>query len=190
MTEKKFDPKKLEKLNNPQRLKDIPPSYIINKLNIDSADVITDIGAGTGVFSIGFYEHLNPSLVYACDLSDVMIAWIKENVNVRYPKIIPLKTEENFLPLENEISDLAFMITLHHELDNPVLILKEVNRILKPGGKFFIVDWKKEDMADGPPEKIRVFPEDVAVQAKESGFVNVLVFNDMAKHFLVTGEKL
>ncbi|MCB9480984.1 MAG: class I SAM-dependent methyltransferase [Desulfobacteraceae bacterium] len=190
MTEKKFDSKKLEKLNNPQRLKDIPPDYIIEKLNIKSPDVITDIGAGTGVFSMAFCEHLNPSLVYACDLSDVMIDWIKENVNTRCPKIIPVKNEENFLPLDNEISDLAFMITLHHELDNPLLILKEVNRILKPGGKFFIVDWKKEDMAEGPPEKIRVFPEEAARQAKEAGFINVLVFNDMAKHFLVTGEKL
>jgi hypothetical protein len=33
MDGKKFDPKKLQKLNNPQRLIDIPPDYIREKLN-------------------------------------------------------------------------------------------------------------------------------------------------------------
>jgi len=189
MTEKKFDPKKMAKLNNPQRIKDIPPDYICSKLNIDKADVIADIGAGTGFFSIAFLNQINPLKVYAFDISDVMIEWMKENLSSEFPHIIPLKSEENSLPVKDESADLAFMINLHHELENPGLALDEAYRILKPGGKFFIVDWKKEDIVEGPPEKIRVFPEQAAEQAKDSGFSDILIFNDLEKHFLVGGVK-
>ncbi len=52
MKEKRFNPKKLHKLNNPKRLLDLPPEYIWSKLNMNAANVIIDIGAGTGFFSI------------------------------------------------------------------------------------------------------------------------------------------
>ena len=40
MNEKKFDPKKLEKLNNRNRLKDIPPDYVWDKLYIKETEVL------------------------------------------------------------------------------------------------------------------------------------------------------
>jgi len=40
MYEKKFDPKKLQKMNNPKRLIDIIPEYICNKLDIKKPDVL------------------------------------------------------------------------------------------------------------------------------------------------------
>jgi len=51
MNEKKFDPQKLQKLNNPQRLIDIPPDFVRGKLNIETAAVLVEIGAGTAFFS-------------------------------------------------------------------------------------------------------------------------------------------
>lgn len=130
MNEKKFDPRKLEKLNNPERLKDISPQYIWNKLNIEKPDVLVEIGAGTAFFSIVFLKHAKPSKIYACDVSEVMINWVKENVVPKFPEIIPVKTEEHSIPLNDGISDLVFMINLHHELDNPAITLEEAYRIL------------------------------------------------------------
>jgi ubiquinone/menaquinone biosynthesis C-methylase UbiE len=189
MNEKKFDPKKLAKLNNPQRLIDIPPDYIWDKLNLKSPDIIADIGAGTGLFSIAFLNKSGPSKIYACDLSEVMIEWMKENVIPDYPNIIPVKTEEKHIPLTDEIADLVFMITLHHELEEPAMILKESFRILNPGGTIFIADWKKIEMPEGPPVSIRCIPEQVMEQMERAGFINLEIDNDLEKHFLVTGKK-
>ena len=135
MDGKKFDHRKLQKLNNPQRLVDIPPEYICDKLAIENPDVLVEIGAGTAFFSIAFLQHLKPSAIYACDLSEVMINWIKKNVSPKYPTIIPLKSEEHVLPLGDKIAELVFMINLHHELDNAASTVKESYRILKPGGE-------------------------------------------------------
>ncbi len=189
MDEKKFDPKKLHKLNNPQRLKDIPPDYVWDKLNIENADVVVDIGAGTAFFSIAFLQQAKPSKIYACDVSEIMIDWIKANVVPKYPDIIPVKTEEDSIPLDDEIADLVFMINLHHEIDSSTLILEESYRILKPEGNIFIVDWKKKDMEEGPPTRIRCLPEQVRKQMIDSGFKRVEIVDEMPKHFLVVGKK-
>ena len=189
MNEKKFDPKKLQKLNNPQRLIDIPPDYIRSKLTVSRPDVLVDIGAGTAFFSLAFLALLHPATVYACDQSETMITWIQENVSSAYPKIVPVKNEENTLPLDSGIADLVFMIALHHELENPSRVLDESFRLLKPDGEIFIVDWKKQDMAEGPPKEIRCEPEEVQKQMIQSGFGNVKIFNEMPKHFLVVGNK-
>ncbi|MFH0975813.1 MAG: class I SAM-dependent methyltransferase [Spirochaetota bacterium] len=189
MNEKKFDPQKLQKLNDPRRLTDIPPDYIWEKLHIEKPGVFVEIGAGTAFFSVAFFQKFGPSIVYACDISEVMINWIKENVSSKYPGIIPVKTEEHTVPLDDEIADLVFMINLHHELDNPSLSLGEACRILKPGGKIFIVDWKKEDMPEGPPVRIRCLPENVKEQMVKAGFKDIVVYNELKKHFLIVGVK-
>jgi len=189
MNEKKFDPKKLKKLNDPQRLIDIPPDYILEKLQMEKPGVIVEIGAGSAFFSIAFFQKFEPSILYACDISEVMINWVKENVSLKYPNIIPVKTEEHNVPLDDGIADLVFMINLHHELENPSLSIEEAFRILKPGGKIFIVDWKKKDMSEGPPVKIRYSPEKVKKQMVTAGFKGVDIYVELQKHFLVVGEK-
>lgn len=189
MNDKKFDPKKLQKLNDPQRLVDIPPDYIWEKLKIENPGVIVDLGAGTGFFSIAFLQKSGFSKIYACDVSEVMISWMIENVSPEHPNIIPVKTEEHSTPLDNEIADLVFMINLHHELENPSMTIEESNRILKPGGKIFIVDWKKKEMPEGPPVKIRYLPEKVKEQLENAEFKGVDIYEDLQKHFLVVGTK-
>ncbi len=189
MTEKKFDPKKLQKLNNPERLVDIPPDYIWDKLKLEKPDVLVEIGAGTAFFSVAFLQKSPGAKIYACDVSDIMIDWMMDNIAPNNPDIIPVKTAEYTVPLESGAADLLFMINLHHELDHPSLTVKEANRLLKPDGKIFVVDWKKEEMAEGPPAKIRCLPEQVKEQLLDCGFEHIEIYNDLRKHFLVIGKK-
>lgn len=189
MTEKKFDPQKLQKLNDPKRLNDIPPGYIWDRLDMEKPDVLVEIGAGTAFFDIAFFQYAKPSKIYACDLSEVMLNWIKDNVVPTYPAIIPVKSREYAIPLDDGIADLVFMINLHHELDHPARSVEESHRIVKPGGNIFIVDWKNEDMSEGPPREIRWSPEPVRDQLVDCGFKNVRIFNELTKHFLVVGKK-
>jgi len=189
MTDKKFDPGKLNKLNNPQRLVDIPPDFICAKLRNKKPATLVEIGAGTAFFCIAFRQRLKPSKIYACDVSDVMLDWVKENVSPMYPDIVPVKSRERSVPLEDGIADLVFMINLHHELDDPALTVGEACRLLKPGGEIFIVDWKKKEMPEGPPQAIRHVPEHVQAELVHAGFDGVSIYDQLPKHFLVVGKK-
>lgn len=189
MSDKKFDPKKLAKLNNPQRLVDIPPEYIQSKLNIKMSKIIVEIGAGTAFFSVAFLKQFEPSIIFACDISDIMVNWVQENISPDYPSIIPIKNQEKSVPLDDQSADLVFMIALHHELDSPELILDEAYRLLKPGGKVLIVDWKKEEMPQGPPLTIRCRPETIENQLRKSYFDEIQISNELSKHFVIVARK-
>ena len=189
MTDIKFDPKKLHKLNNPERLKDISPEYIQSKLHLKQSDIIIEIGAGTAFFCKAFHDLLKPSVIYACDVSDIMIQWINENVTQEYPDVIPVKSMESSIPLESNLANLVYMINLHHELEHPDLIINESFRLLKPGGKIFIADWLKKEMNEGPPLGIRHLPENVKNQLENAGFDSVHISGGLPKHFLVVGKK-
>ena len=189
MNEKKFDPRKLWKLNNPARLADLPPALIWNRLKLEKPEVLVDLGAGTAFFSLAFLKHAPAATIYACDIADIMLDWIKEHVCPQHPEIIPVKMAERTVPLEDERADLVFMINLHHELDDPQAILAESRRILKPKGKVAIIDWKKEEMAEGPPVRIRRVPAEVREELRQAGFTHLERFNELPKHFFLVGEK-
>ena len=180
MTDKKFSPKKLEKLNNPGRKEIHHPDLIWETLGLKNPEVLVDIGAGTGFFSMPFADKMPDGIVYACDISDVMLDWMKENLPQKYQgRIIPTKTEESSTGLGDNIADLVFMILLHHELDDPLLMLQESKRLLKPGGKIMIVDWKKEEMPFGPPMEIRVEASTIEEQLRHTGFKNIIQHNTL-----------
>lgn len=186
MTEnKKFNPKKLGMLNDPSRLEAVSPSYILDKLDMDSIHVIADVGAGTGLFSKAFLEVCPAEKAYALDISPHMIEWMKENLTVERGEITPLLMGESTIPLEDDSVDLLLMFNLYHELDEPNRLLKEVYRVLKEEGKVCIVDWKKEKTEHGPPLEHRVAEEKIMKDLKDSGFHNVKIDDGLKEHCLV-----
>jgi len=189
MEERRFNPQLLEKLNNPERLKALAPDFIWERLNISTLQTMIDIGAGTGFYSIPFVNYYKESKLYACDLSDIMINWMEENVCPKYDNIIPVKMEEYSIPLQNNIADLVFMINLHHELKSPEKMLTDCYRLLKTGGKIAIADWKKEEMPDGPPIQIRYQTEEVKKHLLDTGFNNIEIYNELSMHYLIIAEK-
>jgi ubiquinone/menaquinone biosynthesis C-methylase UbiE len=191
MEEKKFDPAKLGKLNDPKRLEYLDPALIWQTVAIANAHVLVDIGAGTGFFATRFLEMLAGGRVYACDISDAMIAWMKDNVLPDAgDAVVPVRMEESSVPLPDGIADLVYMINLHHELEEPEKIIAESRRILKNGGKLAIIDWKKEETPEGPPLSIRVREEDIRGQMTGGGFANVAAHRVLKFHSFVTGEKI
>ncbi len=188
MEEKKFDPKKLEKLNDPKRLIDLPPWFIKDKVDVVDPQVILDIGAGTGIYSIAFLDFFPTSKIYACDISSTMIEWMQQNVVPAYPAIIPLEMQENQVPLQDQVADLILMVNLHHELEDPGLMLAECRRLLRGEGGIAICDWKKEEMDSGPPGSIRLSSQQVKKQLKQAGFEEIRINEECRNHFLVTAR--
>ena len=184
----KFDPEKMEKLNDPERLNDIPPDFIWEKLDVQNPGTVVDLGAGTGFFSLRFARMPNVDKVYALDIAGVMVDYMKENIVPLHDKIEPLKMDESSIPLPDDAAGVLVMINLHHELHEPDKILKECSRVLKPGGKLAIVDWKKKETEHGPPVEKRYDTESIRRQLKGAPFRSVKVYDEMPDHFLVVAE--
>lgn len=183
----KFDPEKLAKLNNPERFKTLNPDIIWDALNLQNPKVLIDIGAGTGFFTKEFSKKMPEGKIYACDSSDIMMQWMKENITDK--NILPLQCSEASIELPDSIADLVYMINVHHEILEHEKLLAEAHRLLKIGGKIAIIDWKAEKMQDGPPLDIRIPKEIIAEQLSKAGFTNIVNHKILSLHSFVVGQK-
>lgn len=176
MNNHKFDVKKLNKLNNPERLSLIDLDKIIEELQLPKDSTIVDIGIGTGIFSEAFLSKLPNSKGLGFDISEDMIKWVKENrKDASTGRLSVAIMSENEIPLAENTADLVFMITVHHELKDPVSLLKDAKRVLKNDGKLLICDWKEG------VHKHFVTKESILQDLDLSGFKNLKELNNSNK---------
>ena len=187
---KKFDDKKLNKLNDPTRVKLLEPNLIWKTLNLHNPQTLVDVGAGTGFFATLFCKKMKEGIIYACDTSEVMINWMKQNLSTQTDsKIIPIKSTETTIPLLNGIADLVYLINVFHELEVPIETLAEANRVLKEDGKIAVIDWKAEETPEGPPLSIRVSENLVYENLIKAGFYKIESHKVLPFHYFIIAEK-
>ncbi len=69
--------------------------------------------------------------------------------------------------------DVCFMATVLHDLlrdDSGEKVLHEINRVLKPGGRLSIIEFKKVEDGPGPPQGVRLSPEETEKVVVPFGF--------------------
>jgi len=167
----KFNPAGMHKLDNPGRRETLPPEKILSLTGLKEGDTFLDIGAGTGYFAIPAADITGKTgKVIAADISPEMLNELKSRHKSCRGNIEFLLSREERLDLETGIADMAFMAFILHEINDVKSYLKEVHRILKPGGKFALVEWEKKEMPKGPPVQERIDRDDAVRIITEQGF--------------------
>jgi ArsR family transcriptional regulator len=112
---------------------------------LDPNAVVGDLGCGTGQLSALVAPHVCE--VIAVDGSTEMLqaarARLKESKNVE----MRLGTLEA-LPIDHAQLDIAMMGLVLHHVPDPGVVLNEVARVLKPGGRVLIIDMLPHDRAE------------------------------------------
>src|SRR5699024_2057760 len=80
MTEKKFNTDKAHIMMSEDRKNLLQPDNLLEHLNVQKYDVIADLGAGTGFFTIPAAKRTQEK-VYAVDIEPKMLGLLKENAN-------------------------------------------------------------------------------------------------------------
>jgi len=107
-------------------------------------EVVLDIGAGTGRFSLAIAKQLSAGKVICLDLSEEMLQHLERKAEKEGLKdrIQILKAEASASRLENESVDLVMCNSVLHELSSPEAVLAEMLRVLVPGGWAMITDFR------------------------------------------------
>jgi ubiquinone/menaquinone biosynthesis C-methylase UbiE len=186
----KFEPEKLERLNDPGRLDTLPPQVMWNALAVPSGSTLVEIGAGTGLFAAEFLGIDPSARVFATDVEPVMIEWMRDNrPEAVEGRIVPILSEESRTPLDAGIADGAYMIGVHHELADPDSLYAEAARLLKPGGRILVVDWLDRDTPRGPPMAVRVSAARLGTYLEAAGFTDIEAHPPLEMHSMVTATK-
>ena len=135
-----------------------------------------DVGAGTGFIAAGLAPLVQK--VYLLDGSEAMLAVARQNLapfdNVEYHL-----ADAQSLPLPDGSVDVAFANMYLHHCPDPLAAMREMVRILKPGGRLVITDadahnhtWMREEMAD---VWLGFERSQVRDWLQQAGFVNILI---------------
>lgn len=150
------DNERAHRLENQVRVNELNPVQTLKKLGFKEGMTLCDIGAGTGIFSMPAAE-ISGTEVFALEISDEMIQVMerkKEALQMEALKIV--KVDSDTLPLEEGQCDMVLLVTVLHELSDKRAMLKEINRVLKPGGTLGIVEFHKRETPMGPPVQHRL----------------------------------
>lgn len=112
--------------------------YLFNTFKLKPNDRLLDIGCGRLEFARGF--HKLGVEVFGVDSSNSIFEFVKGD------KIVVKKVdlEKELVPFDNSYFDVIFCKSFIEHFYYPEKIVKEVYRLLKPGGKFIILtpDWE------------------------------------------------
>jgi ubiquinone/menaquinone biosynthesis C-methylase UbiE len=166
----KFDPRNMRKLE--ERKKILPPKQILIELGLKPNDVMIDIGAGAGDFSIPASEVVGINgRVIAIDTSEAMLLEFKKRIRKSDPgNIVIVQSQEYNLIVDDNTADFALICTVLHEIENKILFLEKVRNVIKPGGRLAIIEWARKPMDQGPPLEDRIDKSEAEAFLKQAEF--------------------
>ena len=168
---------------------------VLKATQLKLGDSFLDAGCGDGYISLEASSLVgNNGNVYALDVYPESIETVKKEIknrNIGNMGAI-LADITKTIPLDAEIIDIVLMANVLHgfvaegEVEE---VMNNISRVLKPGGIFAVVEFRKVEGNIGPPYDVKISPEDVSNILLEHGF-DISDTQLVGKyHYIVNGVK-
>jgi ubiquinone/menaquinone biosynthesis C-methylase UbiE len=177
-------------LDAPARVQGLKIPEVMAKLSLKPGQIVADIGAGSGVFSIQFSRAIRPGKVYAVEVDEKMVE-----------HIVTAATEQGIVNLEGVHGgyddpslpanvDLAFIHDVLHHIEHRDVYLKNLAKYLKPTGRIAIIDFKPGSGGHAKDPSLQVSLEQVTVWMAAAGLKPVETIGDVFpdKWFVIYGR--
>jgi len=155
-----------ERLRSPARLAllEVPrvTSLCLEGIAAQSA---LDVGTGTGLFAEAL--SLAGLSVAGVDLNPELLAAARQLL----PSVSFFESPAESLPCEDGSYDLVFLGHILHEVEDPLLALREARRVARK--RVAVLEWPYIAGAEGPPLAHRLRSETVVELAGRAGFSRV-----------------
>jgi ubiquinone/menaquinone biosynthesis C-methylase UbiE len=168
--EHRFDPEQSAKsFDNPERDAWQKPDQVLAALNLKRGDVVADVGAGTGYFTVRLARHASTPKVYAADIEPEMVAYLRQRVEKESLRNVTAVRASSTSPNLPEPVDCVLVVNTYHHIAQREEYFRRLGGSLKPGGRLAIIDFKK-GAPGGPPDQFRFTPEEIKAELARAGF--------------------
>ncbi len=136
------------------------PKDNVLQLGLREGMKVGDFGAGSGHYTAAAAAIVgHGGRVYAIDIQEDVLKHLKLNAHIHHQNIISTIWGDIETPggthLRDQTLDAVILANTFFQIENRFGLLTEMRRVLKPGGKFMLVDWAGSYGGIGPaPEKV------------------------------------
>lgn len=172
------------------------PEGILDRLLLTRGECcnLVEFGCGYGTFTLPAARRTT-GIVTALDIEPAMVARVE--MRARTLALSNVRTElRDFVAHGTGLKDAsqghAMVFNLLH-LEDPLALLREAFRTLRPGATLSVIHWRNNlETPRGPPLEIRPTPEQCARWLTEAGFDSILPINLASSapyHFGLVGQR-
>ncbi|MBI4086555.1 methyltransferase domain-containing protein [Candidatus Kaiserbacteria bacterium] len=142
----------------------VVPENVATHFHLRDGDAVGDFGAGSGFFEKALSKMVGKTgKVYVCEIQKALIeriASLLDSEKIDNAEVLwcDIETPDG-CKLKDGILDAGILSNTLFQLDNKASALEEIRRLLRKGGKFFVLDWSDKAPGIGPAA---VVPEDKA----------------------------
>jgi SAM-dependent methyltransferase len=117
---------------------------------IELADkVIADIGSGDGIIDLGIVQKAQPAKLVGYDMRPTDLDALRRSaaaagVTDEFPgpdQLVFVESQINHLPAPDDSYDVVFSWSVFEHVSQPVRMLQEISRVLKPDGYLVLQIW-------------------------------------------------
>ncbi len=164
-------------IDNPFRRRFVQqPSRIADRMQLEPGMIVVEIGPGKGSYTEAVAEKILPNgKVYAVDIQEGVIERLKKRVDKKgITNIIPKIDNAYAFSFADESVDRVFSIACLPEIPEPIKVLRECHRILKPNGLVSLSELLPDP--DYPRRKTEKFWAEEAELELKQEFGNVFAY--------------
>jgi ubiquinone/menaquinone biosynthesis C-methylase UbiE len=126
----------------------MPPDKMLAEVEIKPGSHVLDFGCGPGVFTTIIAEKIGPSgIVYALDINPLAVSMVESKALRKNLGNVRTIHSNCYTSLLDNCLDHVIFFDVFHDLDNHQEVLRELHRILKPGGIMYFSDHHLKEIA-------------------------------------------
>lgn len=155
----------------------IDADLFFKAIQLESDLTVLDLASGEGKYTLAMAKKMGPEgRIIAVDLWEQGISALQQSAGSVQGATIEAYVADirQKLPIPDERIDICLMATVFHDIvheGNPLPVLKEISRVLKPQGILAVAEFIKQDGEHGPPKAIRMRLEEVSALLLRIGFL-------------------
>lgn len=160
-------------LERPEREAEEAPSRALAALELKPGMVVADIGAGSGYYASRMAKLVGPTgHVFATDIQPGMLEILNRRIKseglTNVTTVLGAMDDPKLAPAS---IDLAIMVDVYHELQDPQAFLQKLRPVFKPGGRLVLLEYRREDPRVPILEVHKMSVAEVKMELEAEGFV-------------------
>jgi precorrin-6B methylase 2 len=159
-------------LDRPEREREEAPSKAIASLGLRKGDVVADVGAGSGYYTVRLAEAVGPTgRVVATDLQPGMLEILRTRVareRLTNVEVVAGRADDPVLPANT--FDLVLLVDVYHELASPQVFVRKLKEALTRGGRLVLIEFRREDARVPIREEHKMSVSQVREELAADGF--------------------